>query len=159
MFDLITSAWYHLNDKIKFRLWNLYFNNLMFNNFHISLITKRFFRSFDRQSEKTVSLGELLLNINKFSNKMVDFSETFTDVASKLFELFWYTSWVLLFFLIVVEWIHPGLFNGSQNWVYLLIFRTRWWIHTQDSTHLGVQWALLTLDWTHLGVQCALHTL
>ena len=30
-------------------------------NFHISLITKRFLRSFDRHSDKTVTLSELLL--------------------------------------------------------------------------------------------------
>ena len=41
-------------------------------NFHISLITKRFFRSFDRYSDKTVTLRELLLDINNFSNKIVD---------------------------------------------------------------------------------------
>ena len=44
--------------------------DLMLINFHISLTTKRFIRSFDRQSDKTVTLSELLLDINNFSNKM-----------------------------------------------------------------------------------------
>ena len=41
-------------------------------NFHISLITKRFFRSFDRHSDKTVTISELLQDINKFSKTIVD---------------------------------------------------------------------------------------
>ena len=56
-------------------------------NFHISLITKRYFRSFDRHSDKTVTLSELLPNINKFGNKLEDFSESFMNVACKLLEL------------------------------------------------------------------------
>ena len=46
-------------DNIKFQLSNLNIYNLMLINFHISLITKRFFRSFDRNSDKTVTLSEL----------------------------------------------------------------------------------------------------
>ena len=71
--------------NIKFPLTNLNINNLMHINFHISLITKRFFRSFDRHSDKTVTLSELLPNINKFRNEMLDFFRSFTKVASKLF--------------------------------------------------------------------------
>ena len=41
-------------------------------NFHISLITKRFFRSFDRHSDKTITLSELLQDINNFSKAIVD---------------------------------------------------------------------------------------
>ena len=41
-------------------------------NFHISLITKRFFRYFDRHSDKTVTLSELLQDIINFSKKIVD---------------------------------------------------------------------------------------
>ena len=47
-------------------------NGLMLINLHISLITKRLFRSFDRHSDKTVTLGELLLEINNVSNKIMD---------------------------------------------------------------------------------------
>ena len=60
-------------DYIKFPLWNLNINNLMLINFHISLITKRFLRSFDRHSAKTVTLSKLLPNINKFRNKILIF--------------------------------------------------------------------------------------
>ena len=56
-------------------------------NFRISLKMKRLFCSFERHSDKTVTLSELLPNINKFRNKILDFSESFTKVASKLFEL------------------------------------------------------------------------
>ena len=43
----------------------------MFVNSHISLITKRFFRSFDRHSDKTVAHSELLLDIKNFSKTIV----------------------------------------------------------------------------------------
>ena len=42
-------------------------------NLHISLITKRFLRSFDSHSDKTITLSELLPNINKFHNKILNF--------------------------------------------------------------------------------------
>ena len=75
-------------DNMKYPLSNKNINNLMLINFHISLITKRCFLSFDRNSDKTVTLSELLPNINKFRNKIfVFFSESFTNVAYKLFEL------------------------------------------------------------------------
>ena len=59
-------------DNIKFPLWNLNINNLMHINFHISLIMKRFFRSFDRHSDKTVTLSQLLPDINNFRKIIVD---------------------------------------------------------------------------------------
>ena len=59
-------------DNMKFRWRNLNFNDLILINLHISLITKQFFLSFDRHSDKTVTLSELLLDINNFSNKIVD---------------------------------------------------------------------------------------
>ena len=60
------------NDNIKFWWRNLNINDLMHINLHISLIMKRFFRSFDRNSDKTITLSELLLDINNFSNKIMD---------------------------------------------------------------------------------------
>ena len=48
-------------------------------NFHISLITKRLFRSFDRHSDKIVTLSELLTNINKFRNKILNFFRKFHE--------------------------------------------------------------------------------
>ena len=59
-------------DNIKFPLWNLNINNLMLINNHISLITKRFFWSFDRHRDKTVTLSELLQDINNYSETIVD---------------------------------------------------------------------------------------
>ena len=66
-------------DKIKFPLWNLNINVLMLINFHISLITKRFFQSFGRHSDKTLTLSELLPYINKFRNKILDFFRKFHE--------------------------------------------------------------------------------
>ena len=70
---LIYSSMAPFIDYIKFALWNLNINNVMLINFHISLITKRFLRSLDRHSDKTVTLSELLPNINKFRNKILIF--------------------------------------------------------------------------------------
>ena len=64
-------------DNMRFLLSNLNINNLMLINFRISLKTKRLFRSFDRHSDKTVTLSELLPNINKFRNKILDFFRKF----------------------------------------------------------------------------------
>ena len=46
-------------------------NDLMLINLHISLITKRLFRYFDRHSDKTATHSELLLDINNFSETIV----------------------------------------------------------------------------------------
>ena len=61
-------------DNIKFPLWNQNINNFMLINFYISLtlITWGFFRSFDRHSDKTVTLSELLQDINNFSKIFLD---------------------------------------------------------------------------------------
>ena len=64
-------------DNIEFLLSNLNTNNLMLIRFRISLKSKRLFRSFDRQSDKTVTLSELLPNINKFRNKILNFFRKF----------------------------------------------------------------------------------
>ena len=72
MICLIYFSISQFNDNIKFRWRNLNSNDLMLLNLHIILITKRFFRSFDRHSDKTVTLSELLLDINNFSNKILD---------------------------------------------------------------------------------------
>ena len=72
MICLIYFSMAQFNDNIKFQRWSLNINDLMLINLHISLITNRFFRSFDRHSDKTVTLSELLLDINNFSNKIVD---------------------------------------------------------------------------------------
>ena len=66
-------------NNMKFPLSNQNINNLMLMNFHISLITKRFFRSFDRHSDKTVTFSELLPNINKFPYKILDFFRKFYE--------------------------------------------------------------------------------
>ena len=66
-------------DNMKFPLSNQNINNSMLVNFHISLITKQFFLSFDRQSDKTLSFSELLPNMNEFRNKILDFFRKFHE--------------------------------------------------------------------------------
>ena len=53
-------------------------------NLRISLITKPFFRSFDRHSDKTATHSELLLDINNFSNKIVDVIKTSHEFSFKI---------------------------------------------------------------------------
>ena len=60
-------------DNMKFFVSTLNINNLMLINFRISLKPKRLFRSFDRHSDETVTLSDLLPNIKKFRNKILDF--------------------------------------------------------------------------------------
>ena len=115
--------------NMKFLLSNENINNLMLINFHISLITKRFFRSFDRHCDKTVTFSEFLPNINKFRNKILDF---FQKVSRR---------WLLNCFsycdarLETINFFKKNppvsssqffFFNGSQNWVHLPIFYTLW---------------------------------
>ena len=66
-------------DNMKFPLSNQNINNLIIIDFQISLITKRLFCSFDRHSDKTITLRELLPNINKFRNKILDFFRKFHE--------------------------------------------------------------------------------
>ena len=112
-------------DNIKFPLSNLNINNLMLINFHISLITKRFFRSFDSHSDKTVTLSELLPNINKFHDKILDFFRKF------------HKGGFLIVRVIAMYVCNPNnkkkkknpvnssqffFFNRSQNWIHLPIY-------------------------------------
>ena len=66
-------------DNMKFPLSNQNIKNLMLINFHISFITKRLLRSFDRHSDKTVTFSELLQKINKFRNKIFNFFRKFHE--------------------------------------------------------------------------------
>ena len=69
------------NDNIKFRLRNLNINDLIFLHLHNSVITKRFFLSFDRHRDKTVTFSKRLLNINNFSSKIVDVIRKFHEFS------------------------------------------------------------------------------
>ena len=115
-------------ENIKFPLWNLNINDLMLINFHISLITKRFLRSFYLHSDKTVTLSELLPNINKFGNKILTFFQKVSQMW--LLNCSSYDTCVEchLFFQEIPwsEFIPFFFFNGSQNWVHLPIFFTPW---------------------------------
>ena len=68
---LIYFSTAQFNDNIKFRRRNFNINDLMLIILHISLITKQFFRYIDCHSDQTITLRELLLNINNFSYKIV----------------------------------------------------------------------------------------
>ena len=72
MICLLDFSMAQFNDNIKFQNRNLNINDLLLINLHITLITKRFFRYFDRHSDQTITLSELLLNINNVSNKIVN---------------------------------------------------------------------------------------
>ena len=96
-------------------------------NFHTSLITKRCFRSFDHQSDKTVTLSNYFQTSINSVMKLWIFSESFTNVPSKLFELLWYTCWTtFLNKCPPVSLSQFFFYNGSQNRAHLLIFCTPW---------------------------------
>ena len=99
MICLIYFSMLQFNDSMKFRRRNLNINDLMLINLHISLITKRFFRSFDRHCDKTVTLSELLLDINNFSNKIVDFIRKSHGFSFKIVQVITIVVWIPLIFL------------------------------------------------------------
>ena len=87
-------------------------------NFHISLITKRFLRSFDRHSDKTVTLGELLPNINKFRNKILIFFQKVSRMWLLNCSSYCDTCLESQYFFQEMpssEFIPFFFFNGSQN--------------------------------------------
>ena len=107
-------------DNIKFHLLNLNINNLMLINFHISLITKRLFRSFDHHSDRTVTVSQLcsfdhhsdrtvtvsqlLPNINKFRNKIFGFFRKFHEGGFWIVWVIICMSWILFFLKQALQW-------------------------------------------------------
>ena len=141
------------NDNIKFLLWNLNINNLMLINFLISLITKRFFRYFDRHSDKTVTLSKLLQEINNSSKKIVDvirnsheFSfkivRVITIVVSNPLNFFWMTAYDVRALPADTRWRHD--LPPSCCWVHLLIFFAPW-VHTLWKVHQRIVTGILKL--------------
>ena len=121
------------NDNMKFLWRNLNINDLMLINLHISLITKRFFPSFDRHSDKTVTLSELLLDINNFSNKIVDVIRKSHEFSFKIVQVITIFVWIPIIFLWISAydvralpadtwWRHD--LPPSSGWVHLPIFYT-----------------------------------
>ena len=104
-------------------------------NFHISLITKRFFRSFDRHSDETVTLIELLLDINNFSNKIVDVIRKSHEFRFAIVRVITIVVWIPLILLQMLaydvraltadtRWRHD--FPPSCCWAHLPLFFTPW---------------------------------
>ena len=100
MICLIYFSMVQFND-MKFWWRNLNINDLMLINLHISLITKRFFRSFDRHSDKTVTLSELLQDINNFSNKIVDVIRKSNEFSFKIVRVITIVVWIPLIFFTI----------------------------------------------------------
>ena len=112
-------------DYIKFPMWNMNINDLMLIHFHISLITKRFLRSFDRHSDKTLTLSELLGNINKFCNEILNFFQKISRMWLLNCSSYCDTCLESHYFFQEMPssaFIQFFFFNGSQNWVHLPIF-------------------------------------
>ena len=99
MICLIYFSVAQFNDNIKFRWRNLNINDLILINLHISLITKRFFLSFDRHSDKTVTHSELLLDINNFSNKIVYVIRNSHEFSFKIVRVITIVVWIPLIVL------------------------------------------------------------
>ena len=114
-------------DYIKFPLGSLNNNNLMLINFHISLIPKRFLRSFDLHCDKTITLNELLPNINKFRNKILNFFQKVSRMWLLNCSSYCDTCLESHYFFQEMpssEFIPFFYSNGLQNWVHLPIFFT-----------------------------------
>ena len=117
-------------DNIKFPLWNLNINNLILINFHISLITKRLFRFFDCHSDKTITLSELLQDINNFSKTIVAVTRKYHELSLKIVHVITIVISNPVNFLVNVRvwrqsiWRHD--FPPSCCWVHLPIFFTPW---------------------------------
>ena len=115
-------------DNIKFPLWNVNINNLILINFHISLITKRPFRFFDCHSDKTVTLSELLQDINNFSKAIVAVIRKYHELSLKIVQVITIVITNPVNFLVNVRvwcqsiWRHD--FPPSCCWVHLPIFFT-----------------------------------
>ena len=108
---------------------------LMLINLHISLIKKRCFRSFDSHSDKTVTHSVLLLDINNFSNKIVDVIRKSHQFSFKIVRVITIAVLIPLIFLWMpaydvralpadTRWRHD--FPTSCCWVHLPIFLTPW---------------------------------
>ena len=99
MICLIYFSMAQFNDNTKFWWRNLNINDLMLINLHISLITKRFFWSFDRHNDKTVTFSELLLDINNFSKTIVDVIRKSHEFSFKIVGVITIVVWIPLIFL------------------------------------------------------------
>ena len=104
MICLIYFSISQFNDNMKFQWRNLNINDLMLINLHISLITKRFFWSFDRHSDKTVTLSELLLDINNFSNKIVNVIRKSHEFSFKIVRVITIVLWIPLISLYMLAY-------------------------------------------------------
>ena len=100
MICLIYFSRAQFNDNIKFRWRKLNINDLMLIIFHISLITKRFFRYFDRHSDKTVTQSELLLDINNFSKTIVHVIRKSHEFSFKIVRVIRIVVWNPVNFLV-----------------------------------------------------------
>ena len=136
MFDLLRMV--QFNDNIKFRWRNLNTDDSMLINSHISLITKRFFRSFDRHSDNTATHSELSLNINNFSNKIVDVIRKSRQVIYKIVQVVQFP--LIYFFVYALLW-HQSIASGysmtSRFAAILLLSSTTYILSTLIDTELG----------------------
>ena len=135
MICLIYFSMAQFNDNIKFRWRNLKIKDLVLINLHILLITKRFFRSFDRHSDKTVTSANYWKTSTISVIKLWMSSESLMSLASKLYELLRQSSRIPLIFLWMPAYDVRALpadtrrrhdFPPSCCWVDLPIFYTPW---------------------------------
>ena len=113
MICLIYFSMAQFNDSWR----NLNINDLMLINLHISLITKRLFRSFDRHSDKTATLCELLQDNNNFSNKIVDVIRKSHEFSFKIVRVITIVVWIPLIFLWMLSLWRQSIASGySMTW-------------------------------------------
>ena len=135
----------------------------MFINLHISLITKRFFRIFDRHRDKTVTFSELLQDINNFSNKIVDVIRKSHEFSFKIVQVNTTVVWIRLIFLRMLglwrqsipadtRWRHD--LPPSCCWVHLPIFYALWGVQYSRAGNIYAMYrpytALLSMNVAHI---------
>ena len=110
MLDLLQHG--TINDNMKFRWRNLNINDLMLINLHISLITKLSFQSFNRHSDKTVTLSELLLDINNIINEIVYVIRKSHEFSFKIVRVITIVVWIPLIFLWMLSLWRQSIASG-----------------------------------------------
>ena len=132
---------------MKFRWLNLNICDLMHIDYHISLIKKRFFRSFDRHSDKTATLSELLLNISIFSNKILDVIKKSQEFRFKILRVITIVVSNPVNFLVnVLLWrqrIASGYSMTSRFAAILLLSPPSYILYTLDDCNLELPIGLL----------------
>ena len=93
-------------------------------------------------SNKRVTLSELLPNINKFPNKILNVFQKVSRMWHLNRSSYWYISWIPLFFSRnALQWIHVVLLQNWVHWVH------QNWVHLQNWVHFPIFFTPWSREW------------